>query len=81
MKLQQYEIEHLKQLRKLLPECTVLLKSNGDFPLEQPGKLALYGSGARYTVKGGTGSGDVNSRYFVSAERGTFESRLYCHDK
>ncbi|MCH5275054.1 MAG: glycoside hydrolase family 3 C-terminal domain-containing protein [Lachnospiraceae bacterium] len=70
MELQQYEKEHLEQLRRLLPECTVLLKSGGDFPLEQTGKLALYGSGARHTVKGGTGSGEVNSRYFVNAEQG-----------
>ena len=70
MELQRYEKEHLKKLRRLLPECTVLLKSNGDFPLDQAGKLALYGSGARHTVKGGTGSGEVNSRYFVNAERG-----------
>lgn len=70
MELQQYEREHLKKLRRLLPECTVLLKSNGDFPLDQTGKLALYGSGARNTVKGGTGSGEVNSRYFVNVERG-----------
>ena len=70
MKLQQYEKDHLQQLRKLLPECVVLLKSNGAFPLSAPGKLALYGSGARCTVKGGTGSGEVNSRYFVNAEQG-----------
>ena len=70
MELEQHEKEHIKKLRRLLPECTVLLKSNGDFPLNQAGKLALYGSGARHTVKGGTGSGEVNSHYFVSAERG-----------
>ena len=70
MELQEYEKEHLKQLRGLLPECTVLLKKNGDFPLKQAGKLALYGSGARHTVKGGTGSGEVNSRYFVNVEQG-----------
>lgn len=70
MELQQYEKEHIEQLRCLLPECTVLLKSNGDFPLKQAGKLALYGSGARHTVKGGTGSGEVNSRYFVTVEQG-----------
>ena len=70
MELQQYEKQHLKKLRRLLPECTVLLKSNSDFPLDQAGKLALYGSGARHSVKGGTGSGEVNSRYFVNAERG-----------
>ncbi|MCR4934902.1 MAG: fibronectin type III-like domain-contianing protein, partial [Oscillospiraceae bacterium] len=33
-------------------------------------KLALYGSGARRTVQGGTGSGEVNSRGFVTAEDG-----------
>ena len=70
MKLQAYEKEHLEQLRGILPECTVLLKSNGDFPLSEAAELALYGSGARRTVKGGTGSGEVNSRYSVSVEQG-----------
>lgn len=70
MELQQYELEHLNRLRALLPECTVLLKKNGAFPLAHAGKLALYGSGARHTVKGGTGSGEVNSRYFVNIEQG-----------
>lgn len=70
MKLQKYEEEHLDTLRKLLPECTVLLKKNGDFPLTAPCKIAVYGSGVRYTVKGGTGSGEVNSRHFVNVEQG-----------
>lgn len=74
MQLQQYEKEHLGKLRKLLPECTVFLKSNGAFPLAGAGKLALYGSGARHTVKGGTGSGEVNSRYFVNVEDGLKEA-------
>lgn len=70
MELQQYEKEHLKTLRTLLPECTVLLKGDGSFPLPAAGKLALYGNGARHTLKGGTGSGEVNSRYFVTVEEG-----------
>ena len=70
MNLQQHETDHAGRLRPLLPECTVLLKSNGDFPLNSTGKLALYGSGARHTVKGGTGSGEVNSHYFVNIEQG-----------
>ncbi len=70
MKINAYEKEHLNQLRAGLAECTVLLKSNGDFPLEKPGKIALFGSGARRTVMGGTGSGEVNSRFTVSVERG-----------
>ena len=65
-----YEKKHLRRLRRNLAECTVLLKKDGSFPLEGPCDLALYGSGARHTVKGGTGSGEVNSRFFITAERG-----------
>ncbi len=70
MELQKYEQEHLDRLRPLLPECTVLLKKNGDFPLGKPGKIALYGNGVRRTIKGGTGSGEVNSRFFETVEQG-----------
>lgn len=70
MKMNDYEIKHSKILRKLGAECTVLLKRNGDFPLKEPCQLALYGSGARNTIKGGTGSGEVNSRFFISVEKG-----------
>ena len=65
-----YEQEHRNIVRTLAPECTVLLRSNGDFPLAETGKLALYGSGARRTLMGGTGSGEVNTRTFVTAEQG-----------
>ena len=65
-----YEREHSEFLRRFGAECAVLLKSDGAFPLSGPCDLALYGSGARFTVKGGTGSGEVNSRYSVSAEEG-----------
>ena len=65
-----YEQKHIDMLRPLLPECTVLMRSSGCFPLSGPCDIALYGKGARYTVKGGTGSGDVNSRYFVTIEDG-----------
>lgn len=68
MKVYAYEKEHIERLQALAPGCTVLLKSDGSFPLEKPGELALYGSGARRTVKGGTGSGEVNSRFFPSIE-------------
>ena len=65
-----YETRHAQLIRSLAPECTVLLRKDGSFPLDKPGKIALYGSGARKTVKGGTGSGEVNSRYFVTIEEG-----------
>ena len=57
-----YEREHNEIMRRLGAECAVLLKSDGSFPLSGPCKLALFGSGARRTIKGGTGSGEVNSR-------------------
>ena len=68
--MNEYEMNHLQYLRGHLAECTVLLKNNGDFPLETPCKIATYGCGVRRTVKGGTGSGEVNSRFFVTVEEG-----------
>lgn len=66
----EYEIKHQDSVRRLAPECMVLLRSDGSFPLDAPGKIALYGSGARRTRKGGTGSGDVHSHHMVSVEEG-----------
>lgn len=51
-------------------ECTVLLKKSGQFPLDNPGKIAAYGAGLRYTIKGGTGSGEVNSKETFTIEQG-----------
>lgn len=65
-----YEKENLNRLRAGLAECTVLLKKDGRFPLTSPCKIAAYGSGVRHTIKGGTGSGEVNSRFFVTVEQG-----------
>ena len=68
--MENYEREHTEQVRALSPECMVLLKSDGSFPLDTPGKIALYGNAARKTIKGGTGSGDVNVRHYPSVEEG-----------
>ena len=65
-----YEKENIGRLRPYLAECTVLLKKNGAFPLDGPCRIAACGSGVRDTIKGGTGSGEVNSRYFVNIEQG-----------
>ena len=70
MPLNQYEIDHLATVRENAPESMVLLASDGSFPLAGAGELALYGAGARRTIKGGTGSGDVNSRHVVTIEEG-----------
>ena len=69
MKMHAYEKEHILRLRRHLAECTVLLKSNGDFPLDAPCRIAAYGGGVRHTIKGGTGSGEVNSHFFVTVEQ------------
>lgn len=74
MQLNDYEIKHNAFLRENGAECTLFLKRNGDFPIGEPCKVALYGNGARKTIKGGTGSGEVNSRFFVSIEDGLNEA-------
>ena len=68
--MNKYEKDNIARLRPYLAECAVLLKKDGAFPLEGPCRIAAFGSGVRDTVKGGTGSGEVNSRYFVSIEQG-----------
>lgn len=70
MKLEKHEQEHLEKIYSRMGECIVYLKKNGDFPLKEAGDIALYGNGGRFTVKGGTGSGEVNSRFFVNCEEG-----------
>lgn len=64
------EIKHMELSRALAGECMVLLENNGVLPLAERGCVALYGNGARQTVKGGTGSGDVNTRTNVTIEEG-----------
>ena len=64
------EISSRKVARRAAAESMVLLKNDGILPLEAGAKLALFGLGARYTIKGGTGSGDVNSRNTVSVDAG-----------
>ena len=65
-----YEKEHLEALYQYLQECTLFLKRDDSFPLESPCSIAAYGCGVRNTVKGGSGSGEVNSRFFVNVEDG-----------
>ncbi len=68
--MEEFERTHRNTVRALGADCTVLLRSDGTFPLDAPCDVALYGSGARRTVPGGTGSGEVNTRFNVTVERG-----------
>ena len=52
----------------------LFLKRNADFPLKEVVKIAAFGSGVRHTIKGGTGSGDVNSRFVVTIEQALREA-------
>ena len=63
------ELENRALARKAAAEGMVLLKNDGVLPLKEK-KVALYGAGARMTVRGGTGSGDMNERYSVNIEQG-----------
>ena len=68
--VEQREIDHMNISRELAGECMVLLENDGALPLKETGKIALFGNGVRRTGKGGTGSGDVNSRSIVNVEEG-----------
>jgi len=50
-------------------EGMVLLKNDGALPFKTR-KVALYGPGASMTIKGGTGSGEVNERHSVTILEG-----------
>ena len=65
----QMERRHDLLARKAAAMGMVLLQNDGVLPIK-PGKIALYGGGARHTVKGGKGSGDVNNRETITVETG-----------
>lgn len=62
---------------KAAEEGIVLLKNDKKIlPLNISTKIGLYGAGAGKTVKGGTGSGDVNNRSNISIYQGLKESGI-----
>ena len=64
------EKKHYNIIRKLAPESTLFLNKNNEFPIKKPKKVVLIGSGARNTIKGGLGSGDVDPHFITSCEEG-----------
>lgn len=65
------EADNRQVARKAAAEGMVLLKNeNLILPLAPGSNVALYGIGASKTIKGGTGSGDVNERDSVSIYQG-----------
>ena len=69
----QRELENQRVAYQAACEGMVLLKNDGTLPFRTK-KVAVYGPGASMTIKGGTGSGEVNERHSVSILEG-LESR------
>lgn len=73
----EYEKTHAKISQRAASEGIVLLKNDDKLlPLKISTPVALFGRGATQTVKGGTGSGEVNSRYEVSVFEGLKNARF-----
>lgn len=84
------EARNMAWSRRIATQGMVLLKNDGILPLTADGRtLAVFGNGVRRTVKGGSGSGDVNSRMVYSVEQGLTDAGftvgttawLDCYDK
>ena len=68
------ELRNRSAARQAAAGGMVLLKNEGLLPLAADTCLALFGSGAGHTIKGGMGSGDVNERKSVSIAEGLREA-------
>ena len=65
----QREKDNLQVAYEAACEAMVLLKNDGTLPLRNK-KVAMYGPGVTMTIKGGTGSGEVNERHSVTILEG-----------
>lgn len=63
------EKRNLEIAYKAACESIVLLENRGALPIKGK-KVALYGAGASHTIKGGTGSGEVNERHSITVLEG-----------
>ena len=68
----QRELDNLQLAYEAACESIVLLKNDGALPFSRK-EIALYGAGAAMTIKGGTGSGEVNERHCVSILEGLLD--------
>ena len=64
-----HEAPHRELAYRAACESIVLLKNDGVLPVRTDA-IALYGAGAAMTIKGGTGSGEVNERHSISIWEG-----------
>ena len=69
------EKRNMERARRIAAGGIVLLENSGVLPLKPDGRtLALFGNGVRRMVKGGEGSGAVNSRVVINVEQGLEEA-------
>ena len=66
------ELRNLELAYRTACESIVLLENRGVLPLKHK-TVAVYGAGASKTVKGGTGSGEVNERRSITVLEGLRE--------
>jgi len=65
--------KHAETALKAAIEGIVLLKNDNALPVKPPAKIALFGRGSYWTVKGGLGSGDSYPKYTISIVDGLKE--------
>ena len=70
------EIQNAAVSQYIATQGMVLLENDGALPIAKSGPIALFGGGAVETIKGGTGSGDVYQRDYVTVWEG-FENAGY----
>lgn len=65
------ELANAALSKEAATEGMVLLENHDHaLPMAKSGNVAVFGVGAYKTVKGGTGSGDVNNRYTITVRQG-----------
>lgn len=77
----QRELDNRIIARQAAADGMVLLKNEGVLPLTPGTRVALFGGGSVKTIKGGTGSGDVNEREVVSIYQGFLDAGLELSNK
>ena len=65
----QRELDNQRLAYEAACEGIVLLRNDGALPFTHK-QVAVYGPGAKHTIKGGTGSGEVNERHSVTIFEG-----------
>ncbi|MEM4717415.1 MAG: glycoside hydrolase family 3 protein, partial [Desulfurococcaceae archaeon] len=65
--------EHSRIAYEAAIEGAVLLKNNNTLPIKEKSRIALFGKGSYWTVKGGLGSGDSYPRKTITISEGLRE--------